>query len=79
VTDTSSSSLTLPGSISACHPRSTETAIRIAYTTSSLRYRSLASWRGPSAKDSPGWLRCVVCGRSGRFVNPFPPLRGYRS
>jgi len=63
VTDTPSSALTLPGSISACHPRSTETAIRIAYTASSLRYRWLANWRG---------LRCVVCGRSGRFVNPFP-------
>ena len=55
VTDTPSPALMLPGSISACHPRSTETAIRIAYTAFSLRYRWLASWRGRSGKDSPGF------------------------
>lgn len=79
VTDISSPALTLPGTISACHPRSPDTAIRIAYTAASLGCRSFASWRGCSGKDSPGLLRCVVCGRSGRFVDPFLPLRGYRS
>jgi hypothetical protein len=79
VTDTSSPTLTSAGNISACHPGLTKTAIRVACRATSLGCRAVTTWRGCSEKHSPGLLRCVVCGRSGRFVDPFPPTRSYRS
>lgn len=79
VTDRSSPALTSPGNISACYPGLTKTAMRVADVAAFLGCRGLATSRGYSAKHSAGLLRCVVCGRCGRFVDPFPSVRGYRS
>jgi len=79
VTDTSSLALTSPGNISGCDSGLDKTVIRVAGTATSLGCGAFATRRRRSEKHSPCLLRCVVCGRSGRFVDPFPPSWGYRS
>jgi hypothetical protein len=34
----------------------------------------LRVWRKESDQQRPPFLRCVGCGRSGQFVDPFPKI-----
>src|SRR5215469_3480617 len=71
VTDTSSLPLTWPGSIGTCPPKSEKTVVRLGFSTSSLACRLLVSWPGGGGEHphrQSALLRCVICGRSGRFI-----------
>jgi hypothetical protein len=36
--------------------------------------RALPMWRKESDQQRPPFLRCIRCGRRGRFVDPFPKI-----
>lgn len=73
VTDTSSPALTSPGNISAWHPGSATTSLHAALTAFSQGFAALPIHRSQQPNQQPSLFRCVVCGRPGRFVDPFPP------
>jgi hypothetical protein len=82
VTDTSSLAVTSPGNISACHPGSANTVFHAGLPASShggVAFATLPIHRSQHPYHQDFLLRCIVCGRSGRFVDPFPPSRVYRS
>jgi len=81
VTDTSSLAFTSPGTIATCPPEAEKSVVRLGFSASSLGCRLLVSWPGHGGEHphrSPALLRCVICGRAGRFINPFPPSWGRR-
>jgi hypothetical protein len=80
VTDTSSQVLTLPGTIARCPPE-TEKIVRVGFSASALGCRLPVSCPGRAGEHRHrplALLRCVICGRSGRFIDPFPPSWGRR-
>jgi hypothetical protein len=79
VTDKSSATLASPGNMPKWDFGSAQTAARVGSAALSLWFRVLPSWRKPSEEHRPPFLRCVVCGRRGRFVDPFPPIPRDRS
>ena len=68
VTDTSSQVLTLPGTIARCPPETQKIAVRVGFSAAPLGCRAREYPHRPLAL-----LRCVICGRSGRFIDPYPP------
>jgi hypothetical protein len=82
VTDTSSVALTSPGNISTWPRESEKTVVPLSFRGSLLGCRVAFSWREREAEHprrQSAVLRCVICGRSGRFIDPFPPSWGRRS
>ncbi len=79
VTDTSSVALTSPGNISAWNPGSGKTVFHPGLSASSQGFTTLPVLGRQQPCHQASLLRCIVCGRSGRFVDLFPPSRVYRS
>jgi hypothetical protein len=76
VTDTSSVALISPGNIFAWHPGSRRRVIHAGFTAASRDCRLQANGRRCCGEFQTGQfspLRCVICGRPGRFLDPFPP------
>ena len=81
VTDTSSLALTSAGNIPTCPLESKKTAAPLSFGASPLDCRRVFSGPRREREHSRGQsalLRCAICGRSGRFINPFPPSWGQR-
>ena len=81
VTDTSSLVLTLPGTMATCPPETEKIAVRFSFSASPLGCRLPVSRPGRAGEHPQhplALLRCVICGRSGRFIDPFPPSWGRR-
>ena len=82
VTDTSSAVLTSPGSISTWLRKCEPTGVPLGFHGCLLGDRVAFSWRERERKPAPpqsALLRCAICGRTGRFIDPFPPSWGRRS
>lgn len=81
VTDTSSAALTSPGSISTWLCESPKTGAQLDFSIPLLGCRVAFRWRereeGHTLRHS-ALLRCAICGRTGRFIDPFPPSWGRR-
>ena len=69
VTDQGSASISSPGNMSTWDARSAQVAVRVDIAVASVQARKLSS------KPRPPFLRCIGCGRRGRFVDPFPKIR----
>ena len=82
VTDRSSAPLTGPGNIALWPSTSEKTIVRLGCSASAVAYRQLDCRQRRGGGYLPrlsAWLRCVICGRSGRFIDPFPPSWSRRS
>jgi len=74
VTDQGSASITSPCTIRSWDARSANTTVSSASVSAFTYKRALRVWRNGSDEQSPPFLRCVECGRSGQFVDPFPKI-----
>jgi len=72
VTDTSSAAVAVPGNMPQWNSGSTSTTAYLNSSAPSLRLR-VGAWPKSSPPHSPPFLRCILCGRDGTFVDPFPP------
>jgi hypothetical protein len=82
VTDTSSVALTSPGNISTWPRKSEKAGVPLSFRVSLLGCRVAFDWRereGEHPRRQSALLRCAICGRLGRFIDPFPPSWGRRS
>ena len=62
------------GSLLILSPSSSECE-RMDVISAGVLPKSGIAWLQPCPEKRPGvWLCCRVCGRSGRFVDPFPPI-----
>jgi hypothetical protein len=68
VTDQGSASITSSGNMPTWDARSARVADRVGFAAASVQLRKLSS------KPRPPFLRCIGCGRRGRFVDPFPKI-----
>jgi len=81
VTDTSSQGFTLPGTIATCPPETEKITVRVDFSASLHGWRQPVSCPGRAGEylHRPlSLLRCVICGRTGRFIDPYPPSWGRR-
>lgn len=74
VTDHGSASITSPRTIPSWDTRSASTTVSRASVAAFTFKRALRVWRKESDEQRPPFLRCVGCGRSGQFVDPFPKI-----
>ena len=74
VTDHGSASISSPRNIPSWDSRSASTAAQRASVAAFALTRALPVWRKESDQQRPPFLRCVGCGRSGQFVDPFPKI-----
>lgn len=74
VTDHGSASITSPRNIPSWDTRSASTTVSRASVASFTFKRALRIWRKESDEQRPPFLRCVRCGQSGHFVDPFPRI-----
>jgi len=82
VTDTSSVAVTSPGNIPTWPLESKKTGVPLRFRVSPIGSGVAFSWRGRQGEHAlgrSGLLRCAICGRWGRFIDPFPPAWGRRS
>lgn len=74
VTDKSSAALVSPGMISAWNSVAAQTAARVGSSAAVLGFRTRPTWPRYPRNHPPPFLGCIVCGRRGHFVDPFPPI-----
>jgi len=68
VTDQGSALISSSVNMPTWDARSARAAARVGLAAASVELRK------PSSKPRPSFLRCIECGRSGRFVDPFPKI-----
>jgi hypothetical protein len=68
VTDQGSALISSSVNMPTWDARSARVAARVGLAAASVELRK------PSSKPRPSFLRCIECGRSGRFVDPFPKI-----
>jgi hypothetical protein len=74
VTDQGSASISSPCNIPSWESRSAITATRSVSAAAFTFTRTLPEWGKESDQQRPPFLRCIQCGRPGRFVDPFPKI-----
>ena len=74
VTDKSSPVLTSPRNMPEWDSGSAKTAVRVTSTTPFLGLLAPIAWAERHRESPSILLRCVVCGRTSYFVNPFPTI-----
>jgi hypothetical protein len=72
VTDQGSAAISSSGNMPTWDARSARVAARVDFAFASVQARK------PSSKSHPPFLRCIGCGRRGRFVDPFPKIPAVR-
>ena len=72
VTDQGSAAISSSGNMPTWDARSAQVAARVDFAVTSVQPQK------PSSKPRPPFLRCIGCGRSGRFVDPFPKIPAVR-
>jgi hypothetical protein len=79
VTDPSSAAVSSPNNMPGWDTRSTRNAAQAPSTAAaSVLSLALAAWRKHSEEHVAPFLCCVLCGRRGRFVDPFPTIPRFR-
>jgi hypothetical protein len=73
VTDKGSATAALPGNMAAWDARSAWTAAPVAAAVA-VRQQALPALRIRRELPGPPFLCCVLCGRPGRFIDPFPKV-----
>jgi len=74
VTDQGSASISSPRNMPSWESGSADTAISRVSVAAFGFTRALPVWRKESDEHRPPFLRCIRCGRSGHFVDPFPKI-----
>lgn len=74
VTDQGSASISSPHIMASWESRSARTATSRVSGAAFAFMRALPVWRKESDEQRPPFLRCIRCGRSGHFVDPFPKI-----
>jgi hypothetical protein len=78
VTDQSSAAVSSPGNMPGWDTRSARSAAQAPSTAASVLSLTLPAWRKHSQQHRVPFLCCVLCGRRGRFVDPFPTIPRFR-
>ena len=74
VTDQGSASASAPGNMPTWDARSARTAAPVGFPALAIRRPVLAAWPRRPERQRPPFLCCVLCGRPGRFIDPFPKV-----
>ena len=74
VTDRGSAADSVSGNMPPWDARSVRTAAPMGSIATFVGQRSLPAVRRRLESHRPPFLRCVLCGRQGRFVDPFPKI-----